>query len=107
MSAKKNDSQIRAAREAIGWSMGELARRAGVSQPTVANWERREQAGRITLATLERAAEVLGADFSYSIELGRKTPPVRKEKPIATPRRHAAIKRNVAPTRTDPNAIWL
>ena len=101
-------SQIRAAREAAGMSMAELARRAGVSQPTVANWELREQDGRITLATLERAADALGADLSYAIELRKKSPGrKRKAKPTPPPQRRAAVTRTVAPKRADPNEIWL
>ena len=89
-------------------SMGELARRAGVTQPTVANWELREQDGRITLATLQRAADALGADLSYALELRRK--PARKSKkakPAPRPQRRAAVTRTAAPRRADPNDIWL
>lgn len=88
-------------------SMAELARRAGVSQPTVANWELRERDGRITLATLQRAAEALGADLSYAIELRTKSVRKRKAKPTPPPQRRAAVTRTVAPKRADPNEIWL
>ena len=88
-------------------SMGELARRAGVTQPTVANWELREQDGRITLATLQRATDALGADLSYAIELRRKPAQKRKTKPAPRPQRRAAVTRTAAPRRADPNDIWL
>lgn len=107
MSATNNISQIRAAREAAGMSMAELARRAGVSQPTVANWEIRERDGRITIATLQRAAEALGADLSYTIDLRTNSAQPRKKKPIPRPQRRAAITRTVAPNRSDPNEIWM
>ena len=108
MKSNQMTSQIRAAREAAGLSMAELARRAGVSQPTVANWENRESSGRITLATLTRAAEALNADFAYTITVSPKSATKKQsKKPAPPPRRQAAITRTTAPTRSDPNEIWM
>jgi transcriptional regulator with XRE-family HTH domain len=92
MSANTYDSQIRALREAAGWSMAELARRAGVSQPTVANWEKRERDGRITIATLRRAAAALDADLSYAMQVRQ---------------RPGRVRRTAASRLSDPNDIWL
>jgi len=71
--------QIRALRKGRGWSLAELARRAGTSAPTVhryeSGWERFE------LATLRRLAAALDAHLNVSLE------PVRKEEPESTPSR--------------------
>ncbi|NKY84269.1 helix-turn-helix domain-containing protein [Nocardia veterana] len=57
--------QIRAAREARGWSQTELAARAGLRQHAVSRLE----AGDVvpTLTTLERIAEALEAELSVSL----------------------------------------
>jgi len=105
---------IRASRDAAGISSYELARRAGVSQPTVINWERRERGGTITLASLRRAAEALDADFTYLLAL--RNPP-RKETAAVKPRKRTR-KKAPPPSRpsalvttqqrpsVDPNSIW-
>ncbi|HMP72238.1 MAG TPA: helix-turn-helix domain-containing protein [Kiritimatiellia bacterium] len=85
-------NNIRTHRDALGVSSYELARRAGVSQPTVINWERRERARTITLASLERAAAALDCDVR--IDFIPRSP--QPQKPSSPP-----------PVRTiDPNAIW-
>ena len=38
----------------------------GVTQPTVAEWERREADDAITLSTLRKTAEALGCDLVYA-----------------------------------------
>ncbi len=43
----------------------QYARRLGVSQPRVVELERSEVSGKVTLATLERAAEALGCRLVY------------------------------------------
>ncbi len=56
-------SEIRARRESLGWTQGELARRIGVTQPSISNWEaervrpRREDAARL-------AAALVGSDVA-------------------------------------------
>lgn len=57
---------IRDAREILGLSAQMLARRMGVSQPTVAKMEQSEARGSITLASLRRAAEAMGCRFVYA-----------------------------------------
>lgn len=58
---------IRTIREALQMPQRELARRLGVSQPSVQALERREVSGSITLETLERAADALGCDLVYAM----------------------------------------
>jgi predicted DNA-binding mobile mystery protein A len=56
---------IREIRNALGISAAELARRLGVSRATVAQMERDETTGAITLKRLERAAEALECSLGY------------------------------------------
>lgn len=56
---------VRAIRDALGMSSGELAHRMGVSQSTVASLERNEQAGTINFDSLHRAAEALDCEVVY------------------------------------------
>lgn len=64
------DSLIREARRRAGLGQGELARRAGTSQPAVARLERGHASP--TLATLERI--VAAAGFDLRLVLVPKTP---------------------------------
>ena len=56
---------IRAIRDALGMTTAQYARRLGVSQPRVVELEKSEQAGGVTLNTLQRAAEALGCRLVY------------------------------------------
>lgn len=56
---------IRAIREALGMTTGQLAKRLGVHQPRVVELERGEATGNITIKSLERAAEALGCRLVY------------------------------------------
>lgn len=57
-------SQIRAGRALIGWSQSDLARRAQLTQVTIANVEtHRTQAARDTLSRIEAALESQGVEF--------------------------------------------
>lgn len=58
---------IRAIRDALGMSGGDLAKRLGVSQPRVAQLEKAEVSGDIKIATLERVADALGCDLVYAL----------------------------------------
>jgi predicted DNA-binding mobile mystery protein A len=57
----------RSIREALGMSLGQLARRVGVSRETIATLERSEARGTITLASLEKLARGLGCRLTYAI----------------------------------------
>lgn len=80
--------QIRALRKARGWSLAELARRAGTSAPTLhryeSGWERFE------LATLRRLAAALGVRLNVSLE------PVQTDEAESAPSR-AQLARLVRP----------
>jgi predicted DNA-binding mobile mystery protein A len=56
---------VRAIREALGMTTGQLAKRLGVQQPRVIELERGEASGNITVQSLERAAEALGCRLVY------------------------------------------
>ena len=58
---------IRAIRQALGMTTIQLAKRMGVPQPRVVEMERGEAEGRITVQTLERAAEALGCRLVYAL----------------------------------------
>jgi len=58
---------IKAIREALGMTTAQLGRRMGVSQPRAVAVEKAEISGRITLDSLERAADVLGCRLVYSL----------------------------------------
>jgi predicted DNA-binding mobile mystery protein A len=57
---------VRAIREALGMTTGQLAKRLGVQQPRVVELERGEATGNITVKSLERAAEALGCRLVYA-----------------------------------------
>jgi predicted DNA-binding mobile mystery protein A len=64
--ARPSRGWIRAIREALGMTTGQLAKRLGVHQPRVIELERGEAAGNITVKSLERAAEALGCRLVYT-----------------------------------------
>src|ERR1700678_4545830 len=70
---------IRAIREALGMTTGQLAKRLGVHQPRVIELERGEASGNITIKSLERAAEALGCRLVFAlIPEERLTDTIRK-----------------------------
>jgi predicted DNA-binding mobile mystery protein A len=56
---------IREVRLALGMTAAQLGKRLGVSQAAVAQMERAEAAGTISIRALRRAAEALECDFKY------------------------------------------
>ena len=58
---------IRAIRDALGMSGRQLARRMGVNQQRVARMERDERPGKLTIKTLQAAAEAMNCVFVYGI----------------------------------------
>lgn len=58
---------IRAIREGLGMTAAQLGRRMGVSRQGIADLEKREAAGAVTLGMLRRAADALNADVVYAI----------------------------------------
>lgn len=77
---------IRAIREALGMTTGQLAKRLGVHQPRVIELERGEATGNITVKSLERAAEALGCHLVYAF--------VPKEPLADTIRKRASVVAN-------------
>lgn len=55
----QHDSWVLAVRTALGMSAKQLAKRLGVTQQAVANLERNERRGAVSIATLSRVAEAL------------------------------------------------
>lgn len=53
-------------RNALGLTLNDLAKRVGLSLPTVAQAEKREVEGKITIQTLERMAEAMECELVYS-----------------------------------------
>jgi predicted DNA-binding mobile mystery protein A len=58
---------IRAIRDALGMTAGQLARRMGVKQPRITELEQGEACGKITVQSLERAAEAMGCRLVYAL----------------------------------------
>lgn len=58
---------IKAVREALGMTTGQLATRVGIKQPTLVAIEQSEAKGSIELATLRRVAEALDCTLVYAL----------------------------------------
>jgi predicted DNA-binding mobile mystery protein A len=58
---------IKAVREALGMTTGQLAKRLGVKQPSVVALEQSEAKGTIELATLRRVAEALDCALIFAL----------------------------------------
>ena len=58
---------VRAIRDALGLTGAQLARRLGIRPASLSELEKNEASGRITLATLKRAAEALDCTFVYAL----------------------------------------
>jgi predicted DNA-binding mobile mystery protein A len=56
---------LRAVRDALGMTTAQFARRMGIAQSSAVELEKSEAERRITLQTLERAAEALGCRVVY------------------------------------------
>lgn len=58
---------VRAIRNALGLTGAQLARRLSIRPASLSELEKNEASGRITLATLKRAAEALDCTFVYAL----------------------------------------
>lgn len=65
--ARPQKGWVRAIRNAIGMTAAQLAARMKVSQPRIADLEKAEVDGRLTLNSLERAAEAMGCTLVYAL----------------------------------------
>ncbi|MDE2013217.1 MAG: mobile mystery protein A [Alphaproteobacteria bacterium] len=81
---------VRALREALGMTTGQLAKRLGVQQPRVIELERAEATGNITMQTLERAAEALGCRLVYALVPEKRLADTLKERASAVADRQLA-----------------
>jgi predicted DNA-binding mobile mystery protein A len=82
----------RAVREALGMSAAQLARRIGVTRPTVATLERSEARGTITLASLDKLARGLGCRVAYALvpEDGGSLEDLRRKRALELARKQLA-----------------
>lgn len=67
ISTRPDRGWIRAIREALGMTTAQFGRRMGVSQPRAVAVEKAEVSSKITLDSLERAAEALGCRLVYAL----------------------------------------
>jgi predicted DNA-binding mobile mystery protein A len=87
---------IRAIREALGMTTGQLAKRLGVHQPRVIELERGEATGNITIKSLERAAEALGCRLVYAlIPEERLSDTIRKQASRIADRQLASVQQTM------------
>jgi predicted DNA-binding mobile mystery protein A len=81
---------VRAVRQALGMTTGQMAKRIKVSQPRINELEKAEVHGNITLNSLERAAEALGCRVIYMLI------PAKPLKETLAERAHLAAERQLA-----------
>tara|TARA_R110002072_G_scaffold11196_2_gene50979 strand:+ start:140544 stop:141002 length:459 start_codon:yes stop_codon:yes gene_type:complete len=62
-----SEGWLKTMRKALGMSGSQLARRLGVSRSQIAQSERNELSGAVTLRTLQNAAEAMGGRLVYTI----------------------------------------
>jgi predicted DNA-binding mobile mystery protein A len=65
LAARPPRGWVRAIRDALGMTTGQMAKRMKVAQPRINELEKAEIHGAITLASMERAAEALGCRVVY------------------------------------------
>lgn len=65
--ARPSGGWLRAVRQALGMTTRQLAKSVGVTQAAVADAERTEAKGDITLATLQRYASALDCEVVYAL----------------------------------------
>jgi predicted DNA-binding mobile mystery protein A len=65
--ARPSRGWIRAIRNALGMTTGQLAKRLKVQQPRIIELEKAEATGNISVKSLERAAEAMGCRFVYAL----------------------------------------
>ena len=82
--------QVRMARAAAGWSVRELAQRAGVTANTVSRIENGADAKQSTINALQRALELAGLEFTNGDQPGvRLTTGSRRGNTQGVPHRKA------------------
>jgi predicted DNA-binding mobile mystery protein A len=81
---------IKAVREALGMDQSQLAKRLGVSQAAVAQFEKQEQDGNVQIKTLKRAAQALDCELMYVLVPRRPLDVVVHERRLELARRQLA-----------------
>lgn len=81
---------VRAIRDALGLNGAQLARRLGIRPASLSELEKNEASGRITLATLKRAAEALDCTFVYALVPNKSLDAMVKEAATAAAQRELA-----------------
>ena len=71
---------LRAIRDALGMSSYQLAKRLGVNQKTVIEWEQREGKGTISLKSLKKVADALQCDVVYALVPRKPLPAILRER---------------------------
>ena len=74
---------LRAIRTALGISSAQLGGRIGVTQQAIANFERSEAEGKITLQSLKRVAEALDCRVVYAVVPNKPLAQMRRERALA------------------------
>lgn len=69
-------------RTALGMSLKNLAQRAGISVPTAAQSEKRENQGKVTLETLRKMAAAMDCELVYAFVPKKTFRPFSKKKPM-------------------------
>ena len=126
--ARPQRGWIKAVREALGMTSAQLANRMGIRQPSFAELEKAEAEKRITLATLERAAEAMDCRLVYMLVPNRplserlaeradevaeqqlaavdQTMKLEKQS-VANARHRASLKNHIVQTLMDkPSRLW-
>lgn len=81
---------VRAIRDALGLTGAQLARRLSIRPASLSELEKNEASGRITLATLKRAAEALDCTFVYALVPKQSLDAMVKEAATAAAQRELA-----------------
>lgn len=71
---------VRAIRESLGMTTGQLAARLGVTQQAIVELEKNEAKGKITLESLGRLANALGCRVVYALIPGKSLAEIRRDR---------------------------
>lgn len=77
------DGWIRTVREALGMTTVQLAARLRVTQQAVAEFEKSEAAGKMTLESLNKLANALGCKLVYAIIPDKPLAEIRHDRAVA------------------------
>lgn len=106
---------IKETRGALGMTAAQLARRLGISQPSLAGLERSEAEGSITITSLRKVAQALECDLVYALVPKTSLKSILERQLRLKARREVAFiahtmaleAQSVAPNRTEAHANEL